>query len=143
LVLRILSFSGRHVYVQGALAKIQSIHFARWTLIDGGRRLLFFSNFDGSWQSYLGEFVDKSPAGITAIWSNCVGFPKTDGLTGGGAAWEASFRAYVRDHQTPTAVWYGAYRNLSIRNINNNSRIRRGLVGSMTDTEARDWLALF
>jgi len=45
----------------GRLGGIQTIHFARWVALPD-RRLLFFSNYDGSWEAYLGEFVDCSRA---------------------------------------------------------------------------------
>ncbi len=142
-VLHLFSMSSRWLYVEGKLGKIESIHFARWAIVDGGRRLLFFSNFDGSWEAYLGEFVDKAHGGLTSIWSNCVGFPRTSYLSGGGAADEEAFKAYSRDRQVPTALWYSAYKSLTVDNINQNSRIRLGLSrGLRTEQEGREWLAL-
>ncbi len=44
----------------GELSGIPSIHFAHWSMIDNGRRLLFLSNFDGSWENYLDDFIDKA-----------------------------------------------------------------------------------
>jgi hypothetical protein len=142
-VLNLSSMSSKWVFLEGKLGKIESIHFARWALVDGGRRLLFFSNFDGSWESYLGEFVDREHAGLTSVWSNCVGFPRTSYLSGGGAADEERFKAYSRASQVPTGVWYSAYKNLTVDNINQNSRIRLGLTRDLCDeVEARRWLAL-
>jgi Dyp-type peroxidase family len=143
LVLAFLDFSARYVSVEGRLAGIPSIHFARWVMVDGGRRLVFFSNYDGSWESYLGDFVDKSPNGLTGVWSNCVGFPRARGLTGEGAKHEQLFKAYVRDSQIPTQVWYSAYRWLSVSNINDNSKIRLGLYGAMDRAQAEAWLRRF
>ena len=142
-VLRALNFSARHIFVDGRLGGINSIHFARWALVDNNRRLLFFSNFDGTWESYLGEFVDKAAKGLTGVWSNCEGFPRTNLLTGGGAAAEARFKAYTRNSQIPTQVWYSAYPNLTVANINKNSKIRQELPGEMTEAEAQRWLELF
>jgi hypothetical protein len=65
------------VSTQGSLAGIPTIHFAHWSLIDGGQRLLFLSNYDGSWGSYLDDFIDRASDGLTLIWSNTVGFPRT------------------------------------------------------------------
>ncbi|HEU0300409.1 MAG TPA: hypothetical protein VFR37_13160 [Longimicrobium sp.] len=143
LVLAFINFSARYISVEGRLAGIPSIHFARWVIVDGGRRLVFFSNYDGSWESYLGDFVDKSPGGMTAVWSNCVGFPRTVGLLGEGAKHEQLFKAYVRDSQIPTQVWYSAYRWLSVSNINDNSKIRLGLYGEMDRAQAEEWLRRF
>ena len=61
-------------FVKGKLMGIPTIHFARWVLIDNNKHMLFFSNFDGSWQQYLGDFIDKSGWGLTGIFSNTVRF---------------------------------------------------------------------
>lgn len=142
-VLAFINFSAKYLSNQGTLAGIPSIHFARWVVVDGGRRLVFFSNFDGSWDNYLGDFIDKAHTGLTGVWSNCVGFPRTHGLVGGGATNEQQFKAYSRDSQIPTQVWYSAYRWLSVSNINNNSKIRLGLYGEMGDADAAAWLRRF
>ena len=142
-VLAFIDFSAKYLSNQGTLAGIPSIHFARWVIVDGGRRLVFFSNFDGSWENYLGDFIDKSSSGLTGVWSNCVGFPRTRNLVQRGATDEQKFKAYSRDSQIPTQVWYSAYRWLSVDNINNNSRIRLGLYGDMTAAQAGTWVRRF
>lgn len=142
-VLGFINFSAKYLSNQGNLAGIPSIHFARWVIVDGGRRLVFFSNFDGSWDNYLGDFIDKSSSGLTAVWSNCVGFPRTTGLTGGGATNEQQFKAYSRQSQIPTQVWYSAYRWLSVSNINNNTKLRLGLYQTMDEAATLEWLRRF
>lgn len=142
-VLAFINFSAKYLSNQGTLAGIPSIHFARWVIVDEGRRLEFFSNFDGSWENYLGDFIDKSHSGLTGVWSNCVGFPRTRNLIQEGATDEQKFKAYSRDSQIPTQVWYSAYRWLSVDNINNNSKMRLGLYGAMTAAEAGLWVRRF
>ncbi|HEY7771359.1 MAG TPA: hypothetical protein VIB55_24525, partial [Longimicrobium sp.] len=142
-VLAFINFSAKYLSNQGTLAGIPSIHFARWVIVDEGRRLEFFSNFDGSWENYLGDFIDKSHNGLTGVWSNCVGFPRTRNLIQDGATDEQKFKAYSRDSQIPTQVWYSAYRWLSVDNINNNSKMRLGLYGDMTAAEAGLWVRRF
>ena len=65
-----------HLYRPGFLSEIGSIHFARWVTVPGTRDLLFFSNFDNSWESYLEDFITKAHAGLTGVWSNSIGFPR-------------------------------------------------------------------
>lgn len=142
-VLAFINFSAKYLSNQGTLAGIPSIHFARWVIVDNGRRLVFFSNFDGSWENYLGDFIDKSHSGLTGVWSNCVGFPRTKNLIQEGATDEQKFKAYSRDSQIPTQVWYSAYRWLSVDNVNNNSKIRLGLYGDMTADQAALWVRRF
>jgi hypothetical protein len=144
LVLWAIDLLGRIVFVRGALGGIPSIHFARWVILPRGR-LLFMSNFDGSWENYLGDFIDKAAVGLTGIWSNTIGCPPARFLVLGGARDEQRFKAWVRENQLVTQVWYSAYRDLSVENINNNTRIRLGLADPATaadEARARAWLAL-
>ena len=59
------------------LARVQTIHFARWVLLDDKQRLLFASNYDGSLESYMDDFINKVALGINVVFSNGVGFPRT------------------------------------------------------------------
>ena len=129
-------------YNKGKLGGIPSIHFARWVLIPNGG-VLFFSNFDSSWQSYLGDFIDQASSGLTAVWSNTVGYPRTKNLLAAGSRDASRFLAWTRHHQLPTQVWYCAHPGLSIVNINSNTEIRRGLTkGGRAEVDATSWLFL-
>lgn len=142
-VLSLINFSAKYIFIRGNLGGISTIHFARWLIIDEGRRLLFLSNYDGSWAQYLGDFVDRASRGLTAIWSNTRGFPKTRWLVFDGARHVQKFKSYARASQLPTQFWYTGYRRLSIANINNNSHIRAGLLGDMDREAAEAWLRRF
>jgi hypothetical protein len=122
---------------------VKTIHFGRFQLVDRGRRLLFMSDYDGSWESYLGDFVDRLPYGITAVWSNAAGFPETRYLFFGGTLHEQLFKALVRDHQVPPLTWYSAYPKLTVENIKNNAAIRDGLRGELGHSELARWLQRF
>ncbi|HEX8249556.1 MAG TPA: hypothetical protein VF599_15370 [Pyrinomonadaceae bacterium] len=128
---------------KGELRGIPSIHFAHWSLIDNGRRLLFLSNYDGSWISYLDDFIDKASIGLTGIWSNTVGFPPAKFLVFKGAQDEAGFKSFSRDSQTPARVWYSAYPDLTVQNIDKDSAIREDLFTTPDDNAAKNWLRLF
>ena len=128
---------------KGQLSGIPSIHFAHWSMIDKGRRLFFVSNFDGSWENYLDDFIDKASPGLTAIWSNTVGFPKTRWLIKEGARDGSRFKANARDKQTKTNVWYSAYKQLTVQTIDNNSAIREDLFTSLDDKATLDWVRRF
>ena len=128
---------------KGELSGIPSIHFAHWSIIDEGRRLLFVSNFDGSWENYLDDFIDKASSGLTAIWSNTVDFPKARFLVFDGSRDGARFKEWARDKQTYTNVWYSAYKPLTVQTIDNNSVIREDLFTSLDDSSTRTWLRRF
>lgn len=129
-------------FVKGKLMGIPTIHFAKWVMFDENSRVLFFSNFDGSWQQYLGDFIDNSGWGLTGIFSNTKVFPKTNFLLTGGAYDEEHFLAWSRNSELVTNVWYSAYPNLSIKNINNNTKIRVQLMKSLSERQAAKFLKL-
>lgn len=120
----IAKVAANHFSYVGELGGIPTIHFAKWLLIDGDRRLLFFSNYDSSWESYLGDFVDKAAAGLNLAWSCTREYPKTRLLAGQGAHDEEAFKSWGRACQVPTQVFYSAYPDLSIQAINSNTWIR-------------------
>jgi len=131
---------GIYKFNKGELGGIPSIHFARWIIIDKGKRLLFYSNFDGSWENYLGDFIDRAAVGLTAVWSNTRLFPKSKNLVSEGATDEQKFKSWTRMHQVQTQVWYSAYKTLTVENINNNTAIQEGLKKQLSDKEIKDWL---
>jgi len=141
-VLWILNFGSRHLYNRGNLAGVTTIHFARWVFLDGKRRLIFASNYDGSIESYMDDFIDKVAFGLNAAFSNGVGYPKTRWLINEGAKDEQAFKNYLRCHQIPTQIWYSAYGDLTARNIADNAAIRAGLCASLTDVEEAAWARL-
>jgi hypothetical protein len=142
-VLAAVETVGRLLYFKGSLGGIPSIHFARWTVFNRGKHLLFLSNFDGSWEHYLGEFIDQAANGLTAVWSNTVGFPRSRFLIKGGAADEQRFKSYARESQLYTQLWYSAYPFLSVVNIQNNAAIRAHLLRRLKGGELERWLRRF
>ena len=131
------------VSTKGKLSGLDSLHFAHWALIDDGRRLLFLTNYDGSWENYLDDFIDKAALGLTGIWSNTLNFPRTRFLVLGGARDEKRFKAIARKTQAYTNVWYSAYPNLTVKGIDNNSAIREDLYRSLGPAETKRWLQRF
>ncbi|TIV93258.1 MAG: cytochrome, partial [Mesorhizobium sp.] len=122
----LISISAQKVFRPGFLATINTIHFARWVLLPGTNRLMFFSNYGGSWESYLEDFIAKASAGLTGVWSNTDGYPRTRWLFLDGARDGDRFKRWARRQQVPTLFWYTAYPNLNTTRIRINSRIRRG-----------------
>lgn len=127
----------------GHLGDIGTIHFARWITIPGTRDFIFFSNYGGSWESYLEDFITKAHEGLTAVWSNAVGFPRSKNLFQDGATDGERFKRYARQSMVHTPFWYSAYPQLSTANIRSNHTIRRGLAAAMGEKEAVEWLAQF
>ncbi|MEP7049924.1 MAG: hypothetical protein ABJB12_06205 [Pseudomonadota bacterium] len=123
----------------GQLGGIPSIHFAKWLLIDDNQRLMFLTNYDSSWESYLGDFVDHAPVGLNLAWVCTHHYPRTALLVFFGATDEERFKAWSRAHQRPTQVFYTAYPELSIAALNNNTWIRCGLHHAPGAIDLRAW----
>lgn len=142
-VLFAINEAARHVFNRGNLAGVKTIHFARWTFIDNSRRLLFTSNYDGSLESYMDDFIDKVAWSLNAAFSNGIGYPRTRWLIGGGAKDEQAFKSYIRKRQIPTQLWYSAYPDLTALNIGANARLRAGLAEDhLQPDEEQEWARL-
>ncbi|KAB7648253.1 Dyp-type peroxidase [Polymorphobacter fuscus] len=126
----------------GHLGDIGTIHFARWVTLPGTRDTIFFSNFGGSWESYLEDFITRANEGLTGVWSNTIGFPRTRNLFMDGATDGERFKRFARQSMAYTPFWYSAYPTLTTANIRTNALIRRGLQ-ARTESEATEWLSLF
>jgi hypothetical protein len=141
-LLRAVDIAARQVYAHGQLAGIRTIHFARWMFLDDKRRMLFASNYDGSLESYMDDFINTVAWGLNAVFGNGIGYPPTRWLVGRGAKDEQAFKAFLRSHQLPTQVWYSAYPRLTAANIANNAGIRAGLAERPTQRdELEEWAA--
>ena len=143
LVLRAIDYTVRHIFCRGRLARVTSIQFARWVFLDGRKRMIFASNYDGSLESYMDDFINKVAFGLNVVFSNGVGYPRTNWLIKDGAKDEQTFKDVLRRHQVPSDVWYNAHPGLTALDKRRNSLIREGIEkDSMTEWEIREWLRL-
>src|SRR5205085_11337727 len=133
-----IDYAARHVFNRGGLARVRTIHFARWVFLDGRKRAVFFSNYDGSLESYMDDFINKVGFGLNIAFSGGIGYPRTRWLFMDGCSDERKFKEYLRRHQVPSQVWYKAYPGLTAVDLERNGRIRRGLdAESMSEQEVR------
>jgi membrane protein implicated in regulation of membrane protease activity len=124
----------------GYLGSMRTIHFAHWAFVNNGHRLLFFSNFDHSWESYLDDFIEKAHGGLTLAWGSCVGFPPTRFLVKDGASHGLKFKNWARHSMTVSRFWFSAYRDLTTDQIERNYRIADGLrKKTLSAEEATQW----
>jgi hypothetical protein len=131
----------RRLCFEGNLHGISSIHFARWVIHDGDT-LVFFTNYDGSWEAYLGDFIDKAHIYLTAVWTNTRWFPRTRFLVFDGASQAVTFKRWARTFQRVNPIWYSAYPDVTVENVLRNAQIRAGASGDVSDDETKRWLAL-
>jgi hypothetical protein len=136
-----LGLACRHAYNRDTLAGIDSIHFARWVLLDDDRRLIFASSYDGSLESYMDDFISRVAWGINLVFGNGAGFPRTRWLIFGGARDEIRYKHYLRRHQVPTRVFFSAYPRRTASNLDRFTKVRAGIV-SDNAADVDEWLAL-
>jgi hypothetical protein len=135
----------RHFWTNGALADIDTIHYARILQIDGGRTMLFMSDYDGSLDRYMIDFLGVGSSAVIPISSNVYGCPKTRWLFNPDdlSTFGPRLTSLLRLDQLETAFWYSAYPNLGVREILENGAVRDGLfAGELTEDAARTWLEL-
>jgi hypothetical protein len=142
-VLAAIDYAARHIVRCGRLGRIRTIHFARWIFIDRKKRMVFFSNYDGTVDSYMDDFINKAGFGLNALFSNGVGYLKTNWLVLDGCHDEEKYKNFLRRHTLATQVWYKAYPGATAIDLERNTRVRHGLdKSSMSEEEAHEWVAL-
>jgi hypothetical protein len=130
----------RVVATNGYLGSMRTVHFAHWAFVNNGSRLIFFSNFDHSWDSYLDDFIEKAHEGLTLAWGSCIGFPPTRFLVKDGASHGRQFKAWARNSMAVSRLWFSAYKEYTVDQIERNARIADGLrKATLTTSEADTW----
>jgi hypothetical protein len=128
----VLAEVGRRIAAGGPspLDVIGTVHFARWVVLpdgaDGGS-LLFTSNYDGSWDTYIEQFATDAAQSFDAIYSNCEGWPA------GGATDIEGFKAFIRSRELPSDVYYRAYPTATVRDVKSALRLKQAWL-SLLDT---------
>jgi hypothetical protein len=130
------TFLSRFGYPPGTFADVGSLHFFAWAVIDDSKRLIFVSTFDGSWQNYMQDFINKLVWGLDALYANTYGYP------GAGMRNIPAFTEYIIGHQFPAQVFYSAYPNETVRNLITDQEIVRALARRPAPEAAARWLEL-
>jgi hypothetical protein len=140
-ILWVIDYFARHVYHRGHLGRVRNIHFARWVFLDGKKRMIFASNYDGSHEAYMDDFINKADWALNLSFNCGLGYPRTRWILKDGIDDELKFKYTQRRHQMPTETWYRAYPGLTVYDIERNARVRAGFESrTMTDSEVRAWL---
>jgi hypothetical protein len=142
-VLWLVDYFARHVFTRGQLARIRTIHFARWVFLDNRQRVVFCSDNAGSVKSNMDDFINTVWYGRNVSFSSGIGYPRPNWLVLDGCKDERKYEEFLRRHTLPTEVWYNANPGLTAVDLERNGRIRQGLEQvSMSDDDARKWVAL-
>ena len=132
-LLRAIFFVLAHIKsLQTDLINLSFIHFARWVVIHqnafpylgGGQEqeqmkydyLLFFSNFNGTWDQYIDAFSAVLAAGLNKIWRWSEKYP--------GALPVTPFKQYIERVQFETDHYYSAYPHATTNDVKAAHRVQ-------------------
>jgi hypothetical protein len=125
-----------HAFRPGQLAGVTTIKFARWILVDGGKRMLFQSRFDGTWENYMGDFVDKIAWGLDSIWGNCNDYPSA------GMKDIDAFKRFIRSRQFEHLAIYEAYPIETVLNLGRDRDLAALLTNCADPLDTLGWFQL-
>ena len=118
------------------LITLSLIHYARWVII--GRNqfphldpqqptedlkysyMLFFSNFNGSWDQYVDSFTFAIPGGLDMFWKWNIRYSKSVPLT--------PFHHYINYNQIESLHYYNAYPLAASNDIKGAKRVKDALI---------------
>ncbi|MGB6386942.1 MAG: hypothetical protein WBD25_06795 [Terriglobales bacterium] len=121
--------------LQKDLVQLSFIHFARWVVIKRKKfprandqqpqeelkydYLLFFSNFNGTWNQYIGAFSAVLSRGLNLIWRWSEKFPGSVPVT--------PFKEYIARCQFDTDYYYTAYPYAATNDVKAAHRVQAAL----------------
>lgn len=137
----------RPKFLNGLLT-LSLIHYARWVIV--GRNefpvlspdqpkenlrysyMLFFSNFNGSWEQYVDSFTFAIPSGLDMFWKWNIRYPKSVPLT--------PFHDYIRYNQIQTDHYYNAYPIAASNDVKSAKKLHLALMDfdARLDVQASD-----
>jgi len=121
--------------LQSDLVNLSFIHFARWVIIphhsfprlSAGQPaeqlqydyLLFFSNFNGTWNQYIDAFSAVLSKGLNLVWRWSEKFPGSVPVT--------LFKQYIARVQFETDFYYTAYPHATTNDVKAAHRVQHAL----------------
>jgi hypothetical protein len=125
-ILRLIFWAlGAFKALQSDLIELKFIQFARWVIVSadafpylGGTQkrdalqydyLLFFSNFNGTWNQYIDAFSAVLAPGLNKIWRWSEKFPGSVPVT--------PFKNYITSVQYDTDYYFSAYPEATLNDV--------------------------
>ncbi len=145
LIVRVLLFVlGAWKSSQKPLVDLSFIEFARWVIIPRHRfpfmgsgqqkenltydYLLFFSNFNGTWNQYIDAFADVLSDRLNLVWRWSEKFPGSVPVT--------PFKQYIASVQFDTDYYYVAYPHATANDVK-SAHIVQSSLDSLSETAAQ------
>ena len=142
-LLWIVDYAARHIYPRGQLARVQTIHFARWVYLDGNGACCSRATTTAASTATWTTSSTRSAFGLNFVFSNGVGYPKTrwlivDGGKTNRSSKTSSIGISCRRRSGTTRI--------PARRRSTSSATRKSAPGSkraaLCEREARAWVAL-
>jgi hypothetical protein len=118
-------FLGKYGYAPGQFANVGTLHSFRWIVIDNRKRIIFLSVFDGSWQNYMGDFIDKIIWALDGVYNNTKDYPP------GGMTQIDAFKAWILRHQYEPQLLFKSYPEETVLNLIRDRKINQSLADQL------------
>lgn len=142
MVLPLVGIMWRRILLRGGFGGIFTLHFAHVIWLDGGRRILLITGYDGSALEYIGNFTDIAGMYINAAYGNVENFPACRWMLLGGAASLTADAGWARQHMQYTPVFYSAYPQHTLLNLIKDLDVRDHLATAKSESEVERLLKL-
>lgn len=128
--------AGKMPSVLKGLKTLSLIHYARWVIIGKNdfphvspeqpkenlrySYMLFFSNFNGSWDQYVDSFTFAIPGGLDMFWKWNIRYSKSVSVT--------PFHQYITYNQIETQHYYNAYPMAASNDVKSAKKLKAALL---------------
>jgi hypothetical protein len=128
------------------LLTLSLIHYARWVIVKPSEfprlsdtqpkedlkycYMIFFSNFNGSWNQYVDSFSAAISGGLDKFWVRSIKYPKSVPML--------PFHRYITSNQVWTDHYYNAYPMASSNDIKSAKRLKSTLLTFAADVQNAD-----
>jgi hypothetical protein len=132
----LLSAAAKKPETLKGLVALSLIHYAGWVIIDRKQfphldrtqpkedlnysYIMFFSNFNGSWNQYVDSFTFAIPSGLDLFWKFNIRYPHSVPLT--------PFHKYIQYNQVETSHYYSAYPMASANDVKAAAKVKQALI---------------
>jgi hypothetical protein len=132
-------------FIAGLLT-LSLIHYARWVILKPSQfprlspeqpkedlkynYMVFFSNFNGSWDQYVDSFSSAIPQGLDKYWAYNIKYPKSVPML--------PFHRYITSNQLWTDHYYNAYPMASSNDVKAGKRVKdtmRSFIGNVQNSD--------
>jgi hypothetical protein len=129
-------------FVSGLLT-LSLIHYARWVIVKPSqfprlspdqpevslkyRYMIFFSNFNGSWDQYVDSFSAAISGGLDKFWIRNIKYPKSVPML--------PFHRYITSNQIWTDHYYNAYPMASSNDVKSAKKVKANLLTFIAEVE--------